>query len=75
MKTKQSLSLLFNTILFCALIIQIGCKKDQSESEPLYEKAVWAVGAADSTNYGLILFSLDGGDNRVRQGLGNQALA
>ena len=35
---------------------------------------VWVVGYPDSTNYGTILFSADGGDKWVRQGEGSKAL-
>jgi hypothetical protein len=75
MKTKQSLSLLFSTILFYLLIFQMGCKKENDEPYPVIAPVVWAVGAADSTNYGIILFSSDSGDNWVRQGEGYDALS
>jgi len=75
MKTKQSCLTLFTIILFFLAGIQIGCNKDNDEQEPGKEQVVWAAGAADSTNYGMILFSSDGGDNWVRQGEGNQALS
>lgn len=75
MKTKQSLFTLLAIIFFFLAAIQLGCNKDNDEPEPGTEQVVWAVGAADSTNYGTILFSSDGGDNWVRQGEGNQALS
>ncbi|MCB2208140.1 MAG: photosystem II stability/assembly factor-like protein [Bacteroidetes bacterium] len=74
MKTKQSCLTLFTIILFFLAGTQIGCNKDNDEPEPGKEQVAWAVGAADSTNYGMILFSSDGGDNWVRQGEGNAAL-
>jgi len=74
MKTKQSLFTLSTIVLCCLAIIQIGCNKDNDDPERAKEKVVWAVGAVDSTNYGLILFSSDGGDNWMRQGVDNQDL-
>ena len=72
MKTKSVYSLALFFVLFCSLIILLGCKKDNND--PNKKKYVWAVGNADSTNYGLIYFSDNGGENWVRQGADQTAL-
>jgi len=75
MKTNK----VFYVILACTIlsfsVFQLGCKKDNDEPEPSNNNVVWAVGAADSTNYGTILFSADGGDNWNRQGEGYAGLS
>jgi photosystem II stability/assembly factor-like uncharacterized protein len=75
MKIKQALLTLISILFFLLTVIQLGCKKDNNEPEPEKEQVVWAVGAADSTNYGMILYSPDGGNNWVRQGEGNAGLS
>lgn len=72
MKTKPTFYLTISIILLCILAIQVGCKKDNDD--PVKKKYVWAVGHADSTNYALIYFSDNGGENWVRQGEGQAAL-
>jgi len=54
------------------MVIQVGCKKDNNDPEK--KKYVWAVGNVDSTNYALIYFSDNGGENWTRQGEGQNAL-
>ena len=72
MKTKFTFYVTISIILLCILTIQVGCKKDNNDPEK--KKYVWAVGSADSTNYALIYFSDNGGENWVRQGEGQDAL-
>ena len=75
MKTNKVLYLILYFAIISFTFFQIGCKKDNDETELTNENVLWAVGAADSTNYGTILFSADGGDNWVRQGEGNLTLS
>jgi photosystem II stability/assembly factor-like uncharacterized protein len=75
MKTSKVYYVILSCVLMIFSVSQLGCKKDNEEPEPSSENVVWAVGAADSTNYGTILISADGGDNWVRQGEGNAALS
>ncbi len=72
MKTKFIFYVTLSIILLCILAIQVGCKKDKDYPEN--KKYVWAVGSHDSTNYALIYFSDNGGENWVRQGEGQPAL-
>jgi len=46
----------------------------RSSPHPEKKKIAWAVGEKDSTTYGMILFSNDGGDSWIRQGEGSEAL-
>ena len=67
----------FVLIVVASLLIIInGCKKDDDEPNPapVQKKLAWVVGDADSTNYGMILFSSDGENTWVRQGEGSTAL-
>jgi len=55
------------------LIITLLMRCSHKESNPVptvKKKVAWVVGAADSTGYGMILFSLDGGTTWQRQGEG-----
>jgi photosystem II stability/assembly factor-like uncharacterized protein len=63
----------FSYITIILLALSIGCKED--DDTPVRKNYAWAVGAADSTAYGMILFSNDGGDTWIRQGEGTAALA
>jgi photosystem II stability/assembly factor-like uncharacterized protein len=58
------------TVIF--IIAIISCNKDDdsniNQDDTAVKKYVWAVGMQDSTGYGLILFSDDGGNKWVRQG-------
>ena len=72
MKTKYSFYTIISIIVLSILAIQPGCKKDNPVV--VKKKNVWAVGSADSTNYALIYFSADGGENWMRQGEGQAAL-
>lgn len=74
MTTKNILYTTISIVLLSILAIQFGCKKDGPEPNPVNKKYVWAVGFADSTNYGLLYFSADGGENWTRQGEGQTAL-
>jgi len=59
-------------LIVFAILFMGGCKKNNDNPER--KKYAWAVGARDSTSYGTILFSNDGGDTWVRQGEGSPAL-
>ncbi len=72
MKTKTTYYLVILVIILSSLLVQISCKKD--DSDPKNKKHVWAVGSHDSTNFALIYFSENGGENWVRQGEGQDAL-
>ena len=69
----------FFLVLISFIFIIISCNKDDSTNNDqndivAVKQYVWAVGMQDSTGYGLILFSNDGGDNWVRQGEGSDVL-
>jgi photosystem II stability/assembly factor-like uncharacterized protein len=55
-----------------------GCKKENQDEKPVEpaekKKYAWACGQPDSTGYGLILFSPDGGETWQRQGAGSPVL-
>jgi len=68
MKALMNCGLLVSVLLLTTLLILSGCKKDKED--PIKKKYVWAVGSADSTGYGTIYFSDNGGDHWVRQGEG-----
>ncbi len=68
MKTKNRICLAISIVMLSILTIQFGCKNNNDDPEPARLIPVWAVGATDSTNYGTILYSSDGGENWVRQG-------
>jgi photosystem II stability/assembly factor-like uncharacterized protein len=76
MKTKKNLVLFFLFAMASLIVISYGCKKknDAQESPPVKKKYVWVVGVEDSTSYGMILFSPDGGDTWLRQGEGMTSL-
>ncbi len=64
-------------ILSFSLVLSTGCKKkdnDKPTPTPVTKKYAWAVGEQDSTTYGMIIFSNDGGDTWTRQGQGSQDL-
>jgi photosystem II stability/assembly factor-like uncharacterized protein len=63
-------------IVIMIMFITISChKKNEDPDNPAGKKKyAWAVGAQDSTGYGTILFSANGGDTFVRQGEGSLAL-
>lgn len=61
-------------MLVCSLTI-IGCSKnDKNPVDNERKKSAWVSGQIDSTGYGMILYSKDGGDTWVRQGMGLSAL-
>jgi len=76
MKTRKLTAYLFLSALASLFIIPYGCKKQNNEPEPapVKKKYAWVVGDKDSTNYGTILFTPDGGDTWQRQGEGSPAL-
>jgi photosystem II stability/assembly factor-like uncharacterized protein len=65
------------TLIAAALTVSLlagSCSHDDSASKPEKKKYAWVAGQADSTGYGTILFSADGGETWVRQGGGTTAL-
>lgn len=76
MKIKKLFTLVLLSALVGFLIIPYGCKKKngEPEPEPVKSKYAWVVGDEDSTHYGMILFTPDGGDTWQRQGEGSPAL-
>lgn len=73
MHQKSLFSITVVIVLAVMLIVLCGCKKS-SDDEPVSNKSVWVVGGVDSTNYGMILYSPDGGETWQRQGEGTSAL-
>lgn len=75
MKTRSIILLTTIASICMVTVIVIGCKKD-SDPEPLKENKIkaWVVGDQDSTTYGMILYTEDGGESWVRQGQGSPAL-
>lgn len=76
MKTKKNQVLLVLLAVTSLFAIPYGCKKNNDPQEPVpaKKKYAWVVGVEDSTSYGMILFSPDGGDTWLRQGEGSTAL-
>jgi photosystem II stability/assembly factor-like uncharacterized protein len=72
MKTTGKCSGLLAILLFVFIGIYHSCKKDDDSQEK--EKYAWVVGVMDSTGYGMILFTPDGGGSWQRQGEGTAAL-
>lgn len=75
-KTKKILALISLLAIVSLFAIPYGCrnKNDEPEPTPVKGKYAWVVGTKDSTNYGMILFTRDGGDTWLRQGEGSPAL-
>ncbi len=75
---KRKISTLIIPLIIMGLVIIIinGCKKDNDPQDPTpaQKQYAWVVGVEDSTSYGMILFSPDGGDTWLRQGEGSPAL-
>lgn len=67
---------ILNAFVILALLISVfSCKKSDDDPVPEEKKKfAWAVGSVDSTGYGSILFSPDGGLTWERQGLGLNSL-
>ncbi len=73
---SRLLILLASVAMIGAIALTLtGCKKKSSTGPagPVKVNA-WAVGNQDSTTYGTILYTADGGETWVRQGLGSAAL-
>jgi len=68
MKKKQAFYAAISIVVLSILTIQFGCKSNNDDPIPERKTPVWAVGAADSTNYGTILYSTDEGIHWTRQG-------
>lgn len=72
---KQQLLYAIGMIFIVGCLLFSACKKDKEEEPyPPAKKYAWAVGDADSTTYGMILFSEDGGISWTRKGEGADAL-
>lgn len=65
MNTNRVFYTFISIFLVSMILTQLACKKNNDDPE--ISKNVWAVGAADNTEYATILFSGDG-DNWIRQG-------
>jgi len=74
MKKKQAFYAAIIVVVLSILTIQFGCKSDNDDPIPERKTPVWAVGAADSTNYGTILYSTNEGIHWTRQGDSTPAL-
>lgn len=69
---KKSVSFLLAMTIF--LSVSCSKKKDNSSVPAGKKKYAWVSGYRDSTGYGMILFSADGGETFARQGQGSPAL-
>lgn len=65
---------LFSVIMIMMAIVFNCCKKEDNPVPSVREKCAWVAGSIDSTGYGMILYSADGGENWERQGEGNPSL-
>lgn len=65
---------LFSVMMIMLAIAFNGCKNEDNPVPSEREKYVWVSGSIDSTGYGMILYSADGGENWERQGEGNPSL-
>lgn len=61
-------------LLLMVFIIIISSCNNKNEDTAIKKNHAWVVGAVDSTGYGLILFSNDGGETWSRQGENNDAI-
>jgi len=66
-------AILISILIFGVLLIS-NCNKDEDPIPIDKEKYAWVAGFQDSTGYGMILFTPDGGETWVRQGEGSAAL-
>ncbi len=76
MTTKKKSTFIFLLAMASLAMFHYGCKKksDTQELTPVKKNYAWVVGVEDSTTYGMILFSPDGGNTWLRQGEGSPAL-
>lgn len=65
---------LFSVVMIMMAIVFNCCKEEDDSVPPEREKCAWVAGSIDSTGYGMILYSADGGENWERQGEGNPSL-
>jgi len=66
----------FPIVISIIVAISSCSKKEDNNNTPVEKKKyAWIAGNEDSTGYGLILFSNDAGENWLRQGQGQTALA
>lgn len=71
---KNVVSLFLVALMVVGLTISCRRKSSTAVGSTEKKKYAWSVGAPDSTGYGMILFSPDGGDTWTRQGLGASAI-
>ncbi len=69
----KRLVFLFSVMIMMAIGFNC-CKKADNQVQAERKKYAWVAGDVDSTGYGQILFSADGGENWVRQGVGMPSL-
>ncbi len=65
---------LLSILMIMTGIIIDGCKKKENPVPAERKKYAWVAGEMDSTGYGMIFYSPDGGETWVRQGQGSAAL-
>ena len=65
---------LFSVMVIMMAIVFNCCKKEDNSVPAERKEYAWVAGCEDSTGYGLILFSADGGENWVRQAAGLPSL-
>ena len=64
----------FSVVMIMMAIVFNFCKTEDNPDTVIQKKCAWVSGRPDSTGYGMILYSDDGGENWVRQGEGNPSL-
>ena len=65
---------LFSVMMIMMAISFNSCIKNDDPVPDELKKYAWVAGSVDSTGYGMILYSADGGENWERQGEGNPSL-
>lgn len=65
---------LFSVVMIMIAIVFNFCKTEDNPVPSERKKCAWVSGRIDSTGYGMILYSADGGENWVRQGQDNPSL-
>ena len=75
MKTRLSIFLATIVSMYIIAVAISSCNKQSTPITPVNSKIrAWVVGNQDVTAYGMILYTEDGGETWVRQGLGSPAL-
>jgi len=65
---------LFSVMMIMMAISFNSCIKNDDPVPDELKKYAWVAGSVDSTGYGMILYSADGGENWERQGEENPSL-